>query len=101
MFDMRQFLASYSKEHREPFNEALFIRSEAKIIDAIKNVILSVTNQDDNMDSRFIIKVNYFNVIDDYMKVKEILFELESEEKEETKESIITFMNLLILKIVM
>jgi len=85
MFNIREFLASYSKEHREPFNEALFVRSEYDIIEAVEKVILSVTNHDDNPDSRFVIRVNYFNVIDDYMKVKEILFELESEPKRRNK----------------
>jgi hypothetical protein len=85
MFNIREFLASYSKEHREPFNEALFVRSEYDIIEAVEKVILSVTNHDDNPDSRFVIRVNYFNVIDDYMKVKEILFELESESKRRNK----------------
>jgi hypothetical protein len=78
MIDVKQFLANYSKNNREPFNEALFVRSEDDIIENVQKVILSITNRDDFPDSRFLIKVNYFNVIKDYRKVKEILFELES-----------------------
>lgn len=84
-FNIRQFLADYSKDHREPFNEALFIRSEYQIIEAVEKVILSICNRDDNPDSRFVIKVNYFNVIEDYTKVKEILYELESDQKRRNK----------------
>lgn len=97
MFDIRALLAEYSKTHREPFNEELFLRSEYDIIEYLKKVILSITNNEeyDNIMSllphpkfspnekeknyKFVIKVNYFNVIEDYVKVKDILHELESE----------------------
>ena len=69
--DIRSFLACYSRENRANFNEELFIRSEYDIIKAVQNIILSVTNSNDNVDSKFVIKVNYFNVIEDYRKVKE------------------------------
>lgn len=79
---MKKFLASYSEKNREPFNEALFIRSEDAIIEDIKKIILSVA-KDDN--SNLVIRVNYFNVIKDYREVKKILYELESENKRRNK----------------
>jgi len=85
MFNIRKFLADYSDKNREPFNQALFVRSEYEIIDTLKNVILSICNRDDDPDARFIIKVNYFRIIDDYRKVKEILYELESDSKRRNK----------------
>lgn len=82
-FNIKKFLADYSEQHREPFNEALFIRSEDDIIESIKSVILSIATQ--SRDGRLTISVNYFNVIRDYRKVKAILYELESEEKRRNK----------------
>ena len=84
MMDIRQFLAQYSENNREPFNEALFVRSEDDIIESLKKVILSITNRD-NFPSRFVIRANYFNVIKDYNKVKEILFDLETKAKRRNK----------------
>ena len=84
-FNMRKFLADYSDKHREPFNQALFVRSEDEIIEILKKVILSICNRDDDPDTRFVIKVNYFNVIKDYRRVKDILYELESDEKRRNK----------------
>lgn len=86
MIDIRQFLATYSDKCRAPFNEALFIRSEDQIIEAVQKVIMSITNRGDSFnESRFIITVNYFNVIRDYRKVKDILSDLESKEKRRNK----------------
>ncbi len=79
---MKKFLASYSEKTREPFNENLFIRSEDAIIEDIKKIILSVTNDTGN---NLIIKVNYFNVIRDYRDVKKILYDLETKPKRRNK----------------
>lgn len=96
MFNIRQFLADYSRDHRTPFNEELFVRDEHDIIEKLKLIILSITNNEEydrimgdipiNKEAnRFVIKVNYFNVIEDYIKVKEILYDLEKEENRRNK----------------
>ena len=84
MFNMRKFIADYSNNNRDPFNEELFIRSEYDIIEQVKNIILSVCNGPEN-SGQIYIGVNYFNVIDDYRKVRDILSELESKEKRHNK----------------
>lgn len=81
---MKKFLASYSEKHREPFNEALFVRSEDDIIEDVKKVIISISNNNDDVGP-LIIRVNYFNVIKDYRKVKEILHVLENKENRRNK----------------
>lgn len=82
---VKKFLADYSQNHREPFNEALFVRSEYDIIEDVKKVIMSVASDTENNGQRLFIGVNYFRVIDDYREVKRILTELESDEKRRNK----------------
>jgi hypothetical protein len=85
MFNIRKFLADYSAAYREPFNQALFVRSEEEIITLLKNVILSICNKDNDLDTRFVIRVTHFRVIDDYRQVKEILYNLESDKNRRNK----------------
>lgn len=81
---VKKFLANYSQNHREPFNEALFVRSEYDIIEDVKKVIMSVATDTAN-NCQLVIGVNYFRVIDDYREVKRILSDLESEGKRRNK----------------
>lgn len=84
---VKEALAKYSKTHREPFNEELFVRSEYDIIEDVKKIILSVaspSNVNTNGEKMFI-GINYFRTIDDYREVQNILYELESKEKRRNK----------------
>ena len=49
---VKKFLADYSQNHREPFNEALFVRSEYDIIEDVKKVIMSVASDTENNGQR-------------------------------------------------
>lgn len=83
----REAIAEYSRTHREPFNDSLFIRSEYDIIEALKKIILSVaspTNVNTEGKQMFI-GINYFRVIDDYREVQRIVYELESDENRRNK----------------
>ena len=84
---IKEALSKYSKTHREPFNEELFVRSEYDIIEDVKKIILSVaspSNVNTNGEKMFI-GINYFRTIDDYREVQNVLYELESKEKRRNK----------------
>ena len=84
---IKEALYKYSKTHREPFNEELFVRSEYDIIEDVKKIILSVaspSNVNTNGEKMFI-GINYFRTIDDYREVQNVLYELESKEKRRNK----------------
>ena len=54
-----QRVYEYNDTHRPKFNEELFVRHDDDIINALKNIILSIQR-----DSTFTIKVTDFEVID-------------------------------------
>ena len=58
-----QRVYGYNDTHRPKFNEELFVRHDDDIINALKNIILSIQR-----DSTFTIKVTDFEVIDDYVE---------------------------------
>lgn len=85
--NVKDTLASYSNNYRDPFNEELFIRSEYDIIENIKKIILSVaapTGMNSEYKQMFI-GVNYFRIIDDYREVRKIIYELETDENRRNK----------------
>lgn len=84
---IKEAIYKYSKLHREDFNDELFRRDEKDFINDLMKIISSVaepTNVNVNRKKVFI-GVNYFNVIEDYREVRNILHELESEENRRNK----------------
>ena len=67
-----QRVYEYNDTHRPKFNEELFVRHDDDIINALKNIILSIQR-----DSTFTIKVTDFEVIDDYDDINHILWAYE------------------------
>lgn len=67
-----QFIRAYNDQYREPFNDALFTRSDDEMIDELKKVILSCER-----NKYFTIKVTKFTVIDDYATIIKMLKEQE------------------------
>ena len=65
-------IAEYNDIARPKFNQELFVRHDDDIINAIKNIILSIQR-----DSTFTIKVLNFEVIDDYDDINHILWQYE------------------------
>ena len=55
-----EFIRKFNDEHRHPFNDVLFQRSDDEIIEALKKVILSCER-----DKYFTLKVQQFLVIED------------------------------------
>ena len=68
-----QFIRRFNDKYREPFNDALFERSDEEIIDMLKKVILSCERS-----KYFTLKVQKFTVIDDYSTIIKMLAENES-----------------------
>lgn len=64
----------YNDEYRPEFNNALFERSEDEIIQELQNVILSCQK----FYGPYTIKVQSFEVIDNYSEIMQILLEYES-----------------------
>ena len=85
--NIKQVLAEYSNTNRDKFNDELFVRSEYNIIEDVKKVILSVASPSNvNTEGKqLFIGVNYFRVIDDYREVRQIVYELESDENRRNK----------------
>lgn len=71
---MNQFeiIHQFNKEHRLKFCEDIFTRTDAETIDAIKKVILSCER-----NRFFTIKVESFEIIDDYETIQNMLYEYE------------------------
>lgn len=67
-----QRIYDYNKMTRPRFNEELFVRHDDDIINALKNIILSIQR-----DSTFTIKVLGFEVIDNYDDINHILWQYE------------------------
>lgn len=66
------FISKYIDNNREHFNEELFRRDENEIIDELKKVILSCQR-----DKSYIIRVESFEVVDDYGEIYRILQQYE------------------------
>ena len=86
-----EFIHSYNNQYRSKFNEQLFTRSDDDIIDQLKNVILSCQR-----NGHFIIRVESFNVIEDYEEINRILYNIEENHKNKNKkkENQYAFINL-------
>lgn len=67
-FTQSKLIKQFNEEHRERFNEELFIRNEDDIIEELKKSILSCQR-----DSLFTIKVESFRVIEDYETIMNLL----------------------------
>lgn len=91
---MNQFelLNRYNQENREKFNPEIFERSTDSIIEELKNVILSCQR-----DGYFKIKVESFEIIEDYETIQQTLFEYEeklNKVKSKKKENVYKYINL-------
>lgn len=67
-----QMIHEFNKTHHEPFNPNIFTRSEDKIIEYLEKIILSC-QKEMYIDGYFTLKVENFEVIDDYRQCQEIL----------------------------
>lgn len=68
-----ELIYRYNYDNRPKFNKEIFTRSEDDIINAIKDVILSCQR-----DSTFTIKVESFEIIDNYDDINHILWQYEA-----------------------
>lgn len=88
-----EFIAQFNKDNRAKFNEKLFTRSDDDIIDQLKDVILSCQR-----DGFFTIRVESFNIIEDYEEINTILFNYEenfkNKNKNKKKENSYSYINL-------
>lgn len=87
-----ELLQIYNKENRETFNPALFQRSTDSIIEELKNVILSCQR-----DGYFKIRVESFEVVEDFEAIQRLLFEYEEKLgkiKSNKKENVYKYINL-------
>lgn len=73
VMNQREFIRKYNDEHREQFNEKLFVRDSDRFIEALKKVILSCER-----DNYFILKVQKFTVVESYEEIIRLLREQES-----------------------
>lgn len=89
----RQMISEYNKEHRERFNEELFVRDDMEIIEELKNVILS-----SQRESFFTIKVESFTVVEEYEEIVKLLYDYneknKSRNKNRRKENIYGYINM-------
>lgn len=74
------FIRQYNEKHREDFNPDLFNRDEYEIIEALKKIILSCQR-----DKYFTIRVDSFEVVEDYGKIADILYAHEQEKIDRNK----------------
>lgn len=80
-----KLIHDYNDKFRPKFNQELFVRHDEDIINAIRDVVMSIQR-----DSVFTIKVLNFEVIDDYDEIVHILWEYEESalnKKSSSKES--------------
>lgn len=72
-----EFLAGYNDRNREHFNEELFHRDDQDIIEELKKVLLSCQR-----NKYFTLKVESFEEVNSYKRIKEILYNIEENRKE-------------------
>lgn len=70
--NQRQFIHDFSAKHRPKFNPKLFTRSDQEIIFHLENIIKSV-EREIGMGSYFTIRIENFQVIEDYNQIREIM----------------------------
>lgn len=76
-----EMIHNYAKEHRMPFNKYLFTRNTMDIIEELKNVIQTCCHR----EGYFTIRVESFEVIEEYSKIIEILHDYEENTKSKNK----------------
>lgn len=89
--DQAKLLHDYNEDERPKFNQELFTRNEDEIIEELKKVILS-----SQREGSFIIRVESFNVIDNYDEINSILasYEDKTKNKNKKKDNVYDFINL-------
>ena len=70
--EQRDFINRYNNQNRPKFNKGFFVRTDDKLIEAMRHIIYSCER-----DNIFTIKVLEFQVIDDYDDVNHILWQYE------------------------
>lgn len=89
-----ELLAFHSKHYRPDFNDELFERRTEDIVEDVKKVILSICSE----GTYFSIKVLNFEVIDDYSRIKKILYdygeEYKSRNKNKSKDNMYDFIDI-------
>lgn len=92
--NQKELLAYHSKNYRPRFNQELFERSTDDIIEDVKKVILSICNR----GTYFSINVLNFEVVKDYTKIREILFNYgeryKNRNKDKTNENIYDYIDI-------
>lgn len=86
------FISLYNDKHRPKFNDQLFQRDNMEIAEQIKKVVLSCQR-----DQTFTIKVLNFEIIEDYKKINDILYnEYENlyRDKKKKKDNTYAYVNL-------
>lgn len=78
----RELLSIHSHNYRPDFNPELFRRDTMDIVKEVENVILSICNR----GAYFNIRVLGFEVVEDYLKIMEILHEYEESHKNRNKD---------------
>ncbi len=79
--DPREILAYHSDHYRPDFNPQLFDRNTNDIVEAVKKVITSICSE----GVYFSIKVLEFETIEDYTRIKEILYNYGEENRSRNK----------------
>ena len=77
-FNYRKFLADYIDKTTEPFNPEIIEKKDEDIIYHLRNVIYSIERE---KPGAYSIKVQAFNVIDDYRQIQNLLHRLEAPDK--------------------
>lgn len=75
-----QLLRLYNETHREQFNPDLFNKDDMSIIQALQNIILSCER-----DRYFTLKVESFQIVEDYTAIEKILHDHEQFRNEKSK----------------
>ena len=68
MINQAKFIADYNERNRPKFNDKFFQKSDDDIIEDLKDVILSCQR-----DKFYTIRVEKFEVIDDYAEIQRLL----------------------------
>lgn len=91
--DQRELLSLHSKKYRPDFNKDLFERKTEDIIEDVKKVILSICSK----GPYFSISILNFEVIEDYGRIKQILYEYgenyKSRNKNKSKDNMYDFID--------
>lgn len=77
-----EFLHQYIDDTREHFNEDLYSRSEDRIIEELKKILLSCQRE-----KFFTLKITNFTVVEDYAEIYKILREREAEKSDSKDKS--------------